>query len=81
MNITLRLPEELIEQARAAGLLTDEQIAGLIQAELDRRQRRDALFADMESLRRQEPPLTPEEIEAELKAFRQERAAGRPQGK
>ena len=77
MDITLKLPEELAERAQAAGILTDEQVASLIEAELDRRQRREALFTDMQRLRALEPRMTSEEIEAELKAFKQERADSR----
>lgn len=77
MDITLKLPAELIERAQAAGILSDEQIASLIEAELDRRQRREMLFADIDMLRNLEPKLSQEEIEAELKAFRQERIVDR----
>jgi hypothetical protein len=77
MDITLKLPDELVERAQAAGILTGEQVAELIEAELDRRQRREQFYDDLETLRSLEPKITPEEIEAELKAFRQERAAAR----
>jgi post-segregation antitoxin (ccd killing protein) len=39
--INLQLPEDVEEKARAAGLLTSEKIAELIEAELDR-QRQEA---------------------------------------
>jgi hypothetical protein len=68
MNITLKLPHELVERAQAAGILTNEQVADLIEAELDRRQRREQFYADLETLHNLEPKITPEEIEAELKA-------------
>jgi hypothetical protein len=68
MDITLKLPNELVERAQAAGILTDEQVADLIEAELERRLRREQFYADLETLRSLEPKLTPEEIEAELKA-------------
>ncbi len=77
MDIILKLPDELVERAKAAGILTDEQVAELIEAELERRQRRKQFYTDLETLRSMEPKITPEEIEAELKAFRQERAAAR----
>lgn len=77
MNITIKLPDELVKQAQAAGILTDDQVANLLQTELDRRQRQQDLFDDMQKLRSQQPPLTPAEIEAELTAFRQARAANR----
>jgi len=78
MDIILKLPEELVKQAQAAGILTDEQVASLLQTELERRHRKQALFADIENLRNQQPALAPTEIEAELKAFRQAKAANRP---
>lgn len=77
MDITLKLPEQLVKQARAAGILTDERIASLIEAELERNQRKATFAADIERLHKLQPPLTQEEIEAELQAFRQERAAQR----
>ena len=77
MDIILKLPDELVERAKAAGILTDEQVAELIEAELEHRQRRKQFYTDLETLRSMEPKITPEEIEAELKAFRQERAAAR----
>lgn len=64
MDITLRLPEESAKRAEEAGLLTDEKLAALIEAELKRRQRVDALFDDMESLQALEPPMTPVETDA-----------------
>lgn len=72
MDITLKLPDKLVERAQAAGILTGEQVAELIEAELDRRQRRETLFADMAKLQTLEPRLTLDEIEAELHAFKQE---------
>lgn len=77
MNITIQLPDELVKQAQAAGILTDDQVASLLQTELERRQRQDKYFADLEALRNLQPPLSEAEIEAEMKAFKQERAANR----
>lgn len=77
MDVVLKLPEELVRQAQAAGILTDEQIARFLQTELERRQRRQTLFEDIGKLRDQHPSLTPNEIEAELKAFRQTRTSDR----
>jgi len=77
MDITLNLPEDLINRARAAGLLTDERIAELIQAELDRQRSKAEFFTDVQRLRAQTPPLTPEEIETELKQLREARAMKR----
>lgn len=35
--VTINLPEELVEEAREFGVLSDELIAELVQAEVDRR--------------------------------------------
>ena len=78
MDVLLRLPEELVKQAQAAGILTDEQVASLIQTELERRQRKQMLFADIQRLHNLQPALTPDEIDTELKAFRQARSTNRP---
>ena len=37
LEITIRLPEELVRQASESNLLTDDRLAELLQAELDRR--------------------------------------------
>lgn len=36
VDVTLRLPETLVEKARAQGLLNDERIARLLTAEIER---------------------------------------------
>ncbi|MCA0458030.1 MAG: hypothetical protein LCI00_28950 [Chloroflexi bacterium] len=77
MNITLQLPDELVKQAQAAGILTDDQVANLLQTELERRQRQNRFFADVEALRSLQPTMTEAEIEAEMQAYKQERAANR----
>lgn len=73
-QITLRLPDELARQARQAGLLKPEVIESLLR-EAMRQRRVSRLFATMDKLRRLEPRLTEEEIQAELAAARAERRA------
>lgn len=50
VNLTLELPEDMEEQARAAGLLTSEKIFGLIEAELERQASWNRLFGMMKEL-------------------------------
>lgn len=76
VDITLTLPEELVARARSAGLLTAERVAEWLAAELERRQRVDQLFADVQKLYVLEPPLTQEEIDAEIRAYREEKRRG-----
>ena len=40
LEITIRLPEELVRQASESNLLTDDSVAEILQAELDRRAER-----------------------------------------
>ncbi len=72
VRVTLNLPEDVVEQAEAAGLLTDEQMAALLVSELKRKARIDRFFDDVDKLSALEPALTPEEIAAEIRASRED---------
>lgn len=78
MSITLQveLPDALVEQARQQGLLAPEQIGDLLAVELRRRQVASGLQQTLAGIRTQPGrPMTPGEIEAEVKAVRAERRA------
>jgi hypothetical protein len=77
LTITIELPEELVERAKKIGLELDsqsEQVVALIEAQIQKREsamrfseigrRLQALSANLK--------LTPEEIEAEIRAYRAE---------
>lgn len=72
ITLNLNLPEELVAQARSAGLLTQEQIERWLRDELQRQKRLDQLFNSMDRLAALEPPLTEDEIAAEIAAYRKE---------
>lgn len=57
VEITIKVPEELLRDAREFDVLTDETVAELLQAEVDRR------VSDF--------------VNAEIKAYRAEKAAER----
>lgn len=78
VDVTLTLPEDLAARAKAAGLLTDEQFAIWLEKELERKERIKAYFADLDKLSAIQPPLTQEEIDAEIQAYRDEQAALSP---
>lgn len=68
INVRVELPDELERKARAAGLLTSEKIAALIEAEVER-QRDAAIQAARETLAKLdtlEPKMTEDEIAHEL---------------
>ncbi len=66
IDITLRLPEELVEKARANGILNNERIARLLQAEVERIETWRALNAAMEparqAFRADHPGMTDDDV-------------------
>lgn len=74
ISITIELPEELAQKAQAAGILTTERMAELVERELDRQERSNRFFSTVDQLVELEPPLTEAEIQAEIEAYRREKA-------
>lgn len=73
-RIQIDLPEATARAAREAGLLTPEALAGLLNDALRRRQAADALLTIADRVAAAGiPPMTMEEIDAEVKAARAER--------
>jgi len=79
-EITITLPDDIAQAAEERGLLTPDALEQLIRAEVGRRehQRLRAMMDDLASL--DEPPLTNEELNAEIRAARAERRAKRAPG-
>ncbi|MGH8591912.1 MAG: hypothetical protein ACREXX_22140 [Gammaproteobacteria bacterium] len=78
LELKLSLPERLAKEAQAAGLLTPEAITQLVK-EAVRRRAGQALLAAAERVARADiPPLSMEEIQAEVNAVRQARKTDRP---
>ena len=50
-DVTLSLPTELIERARQQGILTDQRVAMLLEAEIERIERWHALDQSLEPVR------------------------------
>ncbi len=75
-TVTIRLPDDLAQEAKAAGLLRDEVIEGLLREALRRRQLEE-LFTTMDKLASLKPQLTAAEIDAEIAVARTERARRR----
>lgn len=73
VDITLNLPQELVERARSAGLLSEEQIERWLNEELDRQTKLDRLFTKLDRLAEIEPPMTEDEINAEIAAYRRDK--------
>jgi hypothetical protein len=78
-QITVTLSNTLIERAKQAGILSDETIARLIEAEIERQEAAQSLFTLLGELQSFEPRPTPGEIAAEIKAYRAEKAVKRSQ--
>lgn len=77
-EVTITLPDDLAKQARQAGLLRPEALAALLRDAM-RERRIGRLFATMDKLAELQPPLTEEEIAAEIAAARAERRARKAQ--
>lgn len=78
LQVKPELPDPLAAEAQAAGLLTPEQLERLV-CEALRVKRIEKLATARETLAANPlPPMTPEEIQAEIDAYRAEvrRAAG-----
>ena len=78
LEVKLDLPESLAKEARQAGLLAPEELERLVREAL-RVKRVERLTKAREKLATDPlPPMTPEEIQAEIDAYRAEvrRASG-----
>jgi len=78
LQVKLELPDPLAAEAQAAGLLAPKQLERMLREAL-RAKRVEKLAAVREVLAANPlPPMTPEEIQAEIDAYRAEvrRAAG-----
>ena len=77
LELTLNIPDELASKAQAAGLLNSEAIEKLLREQLRKQagQELRAMLskADASGL----PPMSEEEIQAEIDAYRAERRAQR----
>jgi cytochrome P450 len=77
LKLNLNLPDQILQEAQRAGLLTEQAIERLIEQAV-RLEAGKQLLEAMQRLREANvPPLTEEEIEAEVQAVRAaQRAAG-----
>jgi len=74
VEFKLLLPDTLVREAEAKGLLTPESIEALLRNELLRRQRVNQLFEAADRLAELSlPQLTEAEVEAEIQAVRNAR--------
>jgi hypothetical protein len=75
IELKLNLPDNLARQAEGAGLLTPDGVRHLVEAEL-RRRSADHFFDTADRLADLDlPPLSDDEIQAEIDAARAERRA------
>jgi len=70
ISVTLQLPAEIAEQARAAGILTDANLLQIIEKELERQKAMRRFFETADQLTALQPKLSLEEIQAEIEAGR-----------
>lgn len=81
MQLTVNIPDPLANEAKAAGLLAPEAIEQLLREAIERRRQLDSFFGTVERLRAADiPPMSEDEIQAEIDAVRAERRARRNRG-
>jgi hypothetical protein len=79
LNVEIVLPDVLAEQAREAGLLEPGAVEGMVRQALLARRVEKLTEARKALASAPRPPMTAEEIQAEIDAYRSEaRRAGRP---
>jgi len=76
-EVTVTLPDNLAQEARAAGLLTPQAVEAMVRETL-RKQRLDELFNAMDKMAAVEMPMTEAEIQAEIETARAQRRVRRP---
>ena len=80
VTLELDLPDELAQKAESAGLLTPEAIEEFLQEEIQRRALDRFLSAADRSATLGLTPMTEEEIQAEIDAYRVEKRRRRSGG-
>ena len=73
MEITIRLPEELVERAQAAGIELESLTSDVTELLERRIERKQAWRERLDMADQLQGSMTPEEIEAELAAAKSER--------
>jgi hypothetical protein len=78
-TLTITVPDRLAKQAEELGLLNEEALVSLLEEALMRRRRIDELFDASDRLAALDlPPMSAEEVQAEIAEARASRRAGRP---
>jgi hypothetical protein len=75
--IEITLPDEVAQRARSAGLLSDSAIQQLLEDAMRRQAGRALLEVARDIQAAGIPPMSMEDIDAEVKAFRAERRASK----
>ena len=79
-DVLITLPDELERRARSAGLLSDRAIQDLLEDAMRRRAGRRLLAVARDLQAADVPPMSMEDIDAEVKAVRAERRAREDRG-
>lgn len=79
VTVTVELPEEIAEKAERAGILENKSMVRLLEAEIEQQRRIDHFFETLDLLQSDPNRLTPEEIDEEIRLYREEKRAKREQ--
>lgn len=75
-TVRINLPDQLAQEAKQAGLLSEPALAKLLREQLQAR-RQDAFFTALERMEQTTEPaaMSPEDVANEIRAMREERRA------
>jgi hypothetical protein len=75
-TVQITLPDQLAADAQRAGLLTPQALEALLREAIERREAVDQMFEAMDRIQAADlPPMSEDEIQAEIDAVRAERRA------
>ncbi len=77
LELTLNLPDELANQAQAAGLLNSDALEKLLREQLRKRAGEELRVMLDKAGASSTPPMREDEIQAEIEAYRAQRRAQR----
>jgi len=74
-QVTFDLPQEIVDEARNAGILDSARVTRLLESEIERQKKIDRFFALIDELHKDDDPDKPslEEIAEEVRLYRAEK--------
>lgn len=81
IQVTFDLPQEVVDEARSIGILDNVRVTRMLESEIERQRKIDRFFSVLDEIQSDPDRLTPEEIDEEIRLYREERHRHRQQAK